>query len=87
MSKPGVIIQEQWEPIVPPGEVAFWPPQPGWYVVFALVLILAGYIGYRYWKQHKANRYRRLAKAELETAKLTPSNFISSLTTAASTSA
>ena len=62
----GLIQQEQWEPIVPPGEVAFWPPQPGWYVVFALVLILAGYFGYRYWKQHKANRYRRLANAELE---------------------
>lgn len=67
-----VMIQEQWEPVIPPGEVSFWPPQPGWYVLLVLVGVVVLYIGIRAAKRYKTNKYRRLAVAELEQMRQAP---------------
>jgi len=62
--------QTQWEPIIPPDEVAFWPPQPGWYAVLLLLMAVGIYLGYRYARRRKANHYRRLALTELDRMKV-----------------
>lgn len=54
--------------LVPPGEIAWWPVAPGWYVIgtlllFALILLLI-----RQWRHWRANRYRREALALLRDA-------------------
>lgn len=54
------------EPISPPEPVAFWPPQPGWYVVIAILLLLLIYGIYKYVQYKKRNAYRKRALAELE---------------------
>ena len=50
---------------VVPGPVAWWPPAPGWYAVFALAaatLLLLAWRGFRHWRR---NRYRGEALREL----------------------
>ena len=71
------------EPITPPEPVAFWPPQPGWYVVLVLLLILFGYGLYRYTQYKKRNAYRKRALQELEklSAKTFERGMISDLNT------
>ena len=54
------------EPISAPEPVSFWPPQPGWYVVIALLLVLLIYGIYRYTQYKKRNAYRKRALFELE---------------------
>lgn len=54
------------EPIIAPEEVAFWPPQPGWYVVIVLLLILVVYLVYKKIEYKKKNAYRKRALVELE---------------------
>lgn len=54
------------EPILKPEEVSFWPPQPGWYVVIAILLVLIGYGIYRYIQYKKKNAYRKRALLELK---------------------
>lgn len=47
--------QLELQPIHLPADVSAWPPAPGWWIVFAMILALlaAAFLGYR--------RYRRLA--------------------------
>ena len=51
--------------IVLPTPVAWWPPAPGWYVLFALVLVALLVVGFLQWRRWCENRYRREALAEL----------------------
>ncbi len=53
------------EPISPPEAVSFWPPQPGWYVVIALLLVLILFGIYRYIQYKRRNAYRKRALMEL----------------------
>ena len=46
----------------PPG---WWPLAPGWYVLGAVLSLLAAWWGLRRWRHYRANRYRRAALAEL----------------------
>lgn len=50
--------------IVLPPAVALWPPAPGWYVVAAGLLMLLSWLGLRFWRGWRDNRYRRHALAE-----------------------
>lgn len=54
------------EPISAPETVSFWPPQPGWYVVIAVLVVLFIYGIYRYIQYKKRNAYRKRALLELE---------------------
>jgi len=54
--------------IVQPPPVPWWPPAPGWYVVLALAAVATAWLGFRYWRQWRANAYRREALRELKTA-------------------
>lgn len=54
--------------IVVPEPIPWWPPAPGWYVVFAVLLCVAIFLAYRAWKRWRANAYRREALRELENA-------------------
>ena len=51
--------------IVMPSPVAWWPPAPGWYVLFVLVLLGLLVMAWLQWRRWRANRYRREALAEL----------------------
>lgn len=65
-----VILQDvkvdNLEPITPPEPVSFWPPQPGWYVVIGLLIVLLVYGIYRFVLHKKRNAYRKRALSELE---------------------
>ena len=52
--------------IVAPESIPWWPPAPGWFVVFAVLLCAAAFVTYRVWKRWRANAYRREALSELE---------------------
>jgi len=49
-----------------PEPVSWMPQTMGWYVVFGIILFLAGWWVYGRLRRFRANRYRRLALAELE---------------------
>ena len=57
---------DQLAPIIPPETVSFWPPQPGWYVVLFLLILVLAYLGYRIWKYRRKNAYRKAAMVRLE---------------------
>ena len=48
-----------------PGPVSLLPQTPGWYVLAALLLALAGYAAWRRLQRWRHNRYRREALAEI----------------------
>lgn len=51
--------------IVMPSPVAWWPPAPGWYAVFACIVMgIVWFSWYRY-RQWRADSYRRAALNEL----------------------
>lgn len=51
--------------IVLPDAVPWWPPAPGWYVLFALLMLAALAFSVGAWRRWKANAYRRQALREL----------------------
>ena len=54
------------EPIIVPDPIAFWPPQPGWYVV-AIILLGLAILGVKKWiADKKKNEYRKWALQELQ---------------------
>jgi hypothetical protein len=55
-----------------PPQVPWWPPAPGWYVVIALLLLLACFLARRFWKHWRANAYRREALRQLANCGDTP---------------
>lgn len=58
--------------IVVPDAVPWWPPAPGWFVVFALVLGIGLVMSIRRYRAWKSDAYRRAALRELETADSIP---------------
>jgi len=51
--------------IVTPGPVPWWPPAPGWYVFFAIIIIVTAWLGFRRYRDWKANQYRMSALGRL----------------------
>ena len=56
---------EKLHEIVLPEPVSWMPQTIGWYVVFGLILLVAGWWVYGRLRRLRANRYRRFALAEL----------------------
>jgi Tfp pilus assembly protein PilO len=50
-----------------PDPISWWPLAPGWYVVIALVFLLALYLGYQVYKRHRDALAKKKALALLET--------------------
>lgn len=44
----------------------FWPPAPGWWVVSALVLALVIWLAVWLYRRHRANRWLKQARRELD---------------------
>ncbi len=49
-----------------PDPVSYMPQTLGWYILFAFVLILAVWLGYRGYRRWMANRYRTFALRRLD---------------------
>ena len=60
---------DQLRDIVQPGPVPWWPPAPGWWLVFAVLAACCAVATVRAWRRWQANRYRRAALAELDAAR------------------
>lgn len=56
---------ERLHDVVSPDPVPWWPLAPGWYVVGAVLVILAGIAAWRWWRHWRSQAYRRAALAEL----------------------
>ena len=54
--------------IVAPPAVPWWPPAPGWWILFAALFVAASVLGWRGWRTWRANAYRRAARRELHSA-------------------
>lgn len=52
--------------IVLPPEISWWPLAPGWYLLFVLLLLVAGWLSFRWYKNWQANAYRRTALRALQ---------------------
>ncbi len=64
--KPDATSLDRLHDIVEPTSVSWWPPAPGWYIVFAVFLIMFVWFSIRWWKWWKANAYRREALRKLD---------------------
>ena len=67
------------EGVIPPDPVSFWPPQPGWYVVIAILLVLLIWGIYKAVKKYQNDAYRRMGVEQLEslkTAAVDKENFV-----------
>jgi hypothetical protein len=67
MSDPATNLDRLHDLVLPPS-VPWWPPAPGWYVVFGLALAAAALLAWRAWKRWQADAYRRAALRELTVA-------------------
>lgn len=67
MNDPATSLDRLHDVVLPP-TVPWWPPAPGWYVVFGLALGAAALLAWRAWKRWQADGYRRAALRELTAA-------------------
>lgn len=61
------ILQEQLRGIHIPEPVSWWPPAPGWWILFILALLLTGLSIWFVVRHQRNNRYRKQALGELQT--------------------
>jgi hypothetical protein len=66
MKSPDPASLQNLNDIVLPATVGWWPLAPGWYILFALLLIALAWSGYRSLHRWMNNRYRRAALRELQ---------------------
>lgn len=64
MNAPATSLDRLHDLVLPPA-VPWWPPAPGWYVVFTLALVAAAWMAIHAWRHWQANAYRREATREL----------------------
>jgi hypothetical protein len=53
------------EPLLAPEEISAWPPAPGCYLVFLLLILILAFLLFRYIRKQSRNRYRILALKQL----------------------
>ena len=61
---PGPTSLDRLHDVIAPPPVPWWPPAPGWYYLFAFVLVLLVVLTIRGIIRWQHNRYRREALAE-----------------------
>jgi hypothetical protein len=61
--KQGIPLAEQLRDIHQPPADFWWPPAPGWWLLAALLLMLSGWLSWRWWRR---TAWRRQARAELD---------------------
>lgn len=52
--------------VVAPAPVSWAPQTVGWAVLAGVLVVLAAWLGWRAWKRARANRYRKVALAEID---------------------
>lgn len=60
------ILIANLHPLYTPEPVAFAPETIGWYLLGALMMMLVGFVFYRWIKRQKARRYRKVAVEMIE---------------------
>lgn len=68
MNDPAASLDRLHDLVLPP-DVPWWPPAPGWYGLFALLILAAAWLAWQSWRRWQANAYRRAALHELESLK------------------
>ena len=61
----GNYILKDFGDIVMPADLDWWPIQPGWWVLLAMILLASAVYGYRRYRHWQRNAYRRQALADL----------------------
>jgi len=69
MKSPDPASLQNLNDIVLPAQVGWWPLATGWYFLFALLLTVIAWIGYRSLKHWSGNRYRRAALEQFHSLK------------------
>ena len=64
MNEPATSLDRLHDIALPPA-VPWWPPAPGWYVVFTILILISVLILIRLVSRYRANAYRREAAREL----------------------
>ena len=59
--KPNSASLENLQDIVTPAPVSWWPPAPGWWALFVVLLVVAMVVTFRVWRTWNGNAYRRAA--------------------------
>ena len=54
--------------IILPPQVPWWPPAPGWWILFGILAVVAVIAAFRFWRGWRAGAYRRAALRELAAA-------------------
>ena len=65
---PAVDPLAQLRDITLPDPVGLWPLAPGWWILLALVLSAVIWLALHWWRQRRANAYRHVAAAALDSA-------------------
>jgi len=58
-------IEQDINAIIEPSEVSFWPLQPGWYIIFCLLVIVLLFILRGQYKKWLRNTFKREAIAQI----------------------
>jgi len=63
--KPDPTSLDRLHDLVLPPVLPWWPPAPGWYAFFILLILAGGWLAWRWWQHRRADAYRRAALQEL----------------------
>lgn len=58
----------QLRPLQLPVQIGWWPPAPGWWLLGGVIVALACTTVWLAWRHRRRNRYRRVARRELQVA-------------------
>lgn len=59
-------LKQQLADIHWPEPVSDWPPAPGWFILFAGLMMLVAIVVFLAYRHHRANAYRRAALAQMD---------------------
>ncbi|WP_163834040.1 DUF4381 domain-containing protein [Spartinivicinus ruber] len=59
-------VLKQLAPLAQPEPISQWPMAPGWWLLAALILLIAGFASYKFYRRRMQRRYRQQASQLLD---------------------